>query len=84
MGEDIDQFPYWDAFVKELQTSFGPLAYDDSMESTTRLKQNTIVSIYKTQFEALSNQLRGGVFARNKLSCFLNGLKDEYDYLFGC
>jgi hypothetical protein len=29
------------------------------------------------QFEALSNRLRGGVSARNKLSCYLNGLKDE-------
>lgn len=37
-GGDIDQFPYWDAFVKELQIRFGPLAYDDSMESITRLK----------------------------------------------
>jgi len=54
-GEDSRLFPYWDAVVKELQILFGPVAYDDPMESMTRLKQTLTVAIYKTQFEALSN-----------------------------
>ncbi|XP_062173762.1 uncharacterized protein LOC133879249 [Alnus glutinosa] len=76
-GEDNGLFPYWDVFVRELQTRFGPSAYDDPMEAMMRLKQSTTVTAYKTQFESLSNRLRGGVSYQNKISCFLSGLKDE-------
>jgi hypothetical protein len=58
-GEDCGMFPCWDAFAKELQIRFGPSAYDDPMESMMRLKQTSIVVVYKTQFESLSNRLRG-------------------------
>jgi hypothetical protein len=57
-GEDSGLFPYWDAFVRELHIRFGPLAYDDPMEAMMRLKQTSIVAVYKTQFESLSNRLR--------------------------
>jgi hypothetical protein len=38
--------------------------------------QTSTVAEYTTQFEALSNRLCG-LFDRNRLSCFLSGLKDE-------
>jgi hypothetical protein len=46
------------------------------MESLVKLRQTTTVTEYTTQFEALSNRLRG-ISDKNRLSCFLSGLKDE-------
>jgi hypothetical protein len=46
------------------------------MESMTRLRQTNTVAMYKAQFEALSNRLRG-LYEGYKLSCFLSGLNDE-------
>ena len=46
------------------------------MESFTRLKQSGSIVVYKGQFEALSNRIRG-LSEGHKLSCFLSGLKDE-------
>lgn len=46
------------------------------MESLTRLRQTNCVVVYKGQFEALSDRIRG-LFDCHKLSCFFNGLKDE-------
>lgn len=46
------------------------------MEAITTLRQTTIVATYLTQFEVLSNRLRG-LFQNYKVSCFLSGLEDE-------
>ena len=45
--------------MEALLTRFGNVAYKDPMESLTRLKQTTNVVIYKGQFEALSNRIKG-------------------------
>ena len=50
-----DQFTSWEAFVKALHARFGTTAYDDPMETLTRLRQVNSVAVYKGQFEALSN-----------------------------
>lgn len=59
-----------------LHIRFGASAYDNLMESLTRLRQVGSVSTYKAQFEALSNRIKE-LFEKHKLSCFLNGLRDE-------
>jgi hypothetical protein len=41
-----------------------------------RLRQSSSVAEYTSQFEALSNRL-GGNSEKNRLSCFLRGLKDD-------
>jgi len=74
-ADEAGQFPTWDAFLQALLTRFGSV-YDDPMESLVKLRQTTTVSKYTTQFEALSNRLRG-ISDKNCLSCFLSGLKDE-------
>jgi len=66
-AEESGQFPTWDAFVQALLVRFGP-AYDDPMEALMRLRQSASVAEYTTQFEALSNRLRG-VSDKNRLSC---------------
>jgi hypothetical protein len=66
----------WDTFAKACLVRFGPTAYDDPMESLTRLRQTHSVAAYKAQFEALSNRLRG-LTKPYKLSYFLSGLKDD-------
>lgn len=59
-----------------MHIKFGASAYDDPMETLTKLRQVSYVSTYKTQFEALSNRIKE-LSERHKLSCFLSGLKDE-------
>ena len=55
---------------------FGTTAYDDPMETLTRLRQTSSVAVYMAQFKVLSNRIRG-LSSAHKLSCFLSGLKDE-------
>ena len=66
----------WEAFVKALQIHFGTSSYDDPMKALINIKQTTTVELYKTQFEMLSNRVRG-LSNSHKLSCFLGGLKEE-------
>lgn len=66
----------WDTLSWSLLLRFGPTTYDDPMEALTSLKQTNSVASYMAQFEALANRLRG-LSDIHKLSCFLNGLKDE-------
>ena len=55
---------------------FGTIAYDDPMESLTRLRQVGLVVHYKGQFEFLSNRVKE-LSEKHKLSCFLSGLKED-------
>ncbi|KAF5477481.1 hypothetical protein F2P56_004118 [Juglans regia] len=73
---DTAQFVSWETLVRAMLIRFGPTAYDDPMETLTRLKQITTVAAYKASFEAISNRVRG-LPDHHKLSCFLSGLKDE-------
>jgi hypothetical protein len=66
-ADESGQFPTWDAFIQSLLTRFGP-TYDDPMEALMRLRQSSSVAEYTSQFEALSNRLRG-VSEKNRLSC---------------
>jgi hypothetical protein len=70
------QLADWDALTQALLDRFGSCAYDDPMESLTRLRQQTSVEDYKGKFEILSNRLRD-LSEGYKLSCFLSGLKEE-------
>ncbi|KAL6316337.1 hypothetical protein AAG906_017972 [Vitis piasezkii] len=70
----------WEGFVRALQTRFGSSPYEDPMEALIRLKQTSTVEDYKSQFEALSNQLRG-LAESYKLSCFLSGLREDIRFM---
>ena len=77
--QDSDEngvFATWEGFLEALLTRFGNIAYDDPMEPLTRLRQTTDVVVYKAQFEASSNRIKG-LFDSDKLSCFLSDLKDD-------
>ncbi|XP_035551066.1 uncharacterized protein LOC109020622 [Juglans regia] len=73
---DTAQFVSWETLMRAMLVRFGPTAYDNPMETLTRLKQVTTMATYKASFEALSNRVRG-LSEHHKLSCFLSGLKDE-------
>ncbi|XP_042972855.1 uncharacterized protein LOC122304664 [Carya illinoinensis] len=75
-GLDSRQFNSWETLVVALQTRFGPSSFDDPMEALTRLRQTSSVSLYTSQFEALTNRFRG-LSERHKMSCFISGLKDD-------
>ncbi|KAA8540064.1 hypothetical protein F0562_026756 [Nyssa sinensis] len=49
-------------------------------ETLTRVRQTTTVEAYKTQFEVLSNQLKG-LAEPYKLSCFLSGLREDIRFM---
>ena len=77
--QDVEEsgiFTSWDSFVKALHTRFGSLAYDEPMEVLTKLRQTSYVLVYKGQFKLLTNCIKG-LLDKHKLSCFLDGLKDE-------
>lgn len=46
------------------------------MEAMYRLRQTGSIVDFKSQFEVLSNRIKG-MSVKNKLSYFINGLKDE-------
>ncbi|XP_041011286.1 uncharacterized protein LOC121255061 [Juglans microcarpa x Juglans regia] len=75
-ASEAGTFHSWEEFTQAVQVRFGSSAYDDPMEALTRLKQVHSVTTYKAEFELLSNRIKG-VSEKNKLSCFLSGLKDE-------
>ncbi|KAG6779592.1 hypothetical protein POTOM_015985 [Populus tomentosa] len=70
----------WDGFTQSLLTRFGPSILDDPMETLTRLRQTTTVEAYKSQFEILSNQLKG-LAKPYKLKCFLSGLREDIRFM---
>jgi len=74
-SDESGYFSTWNDFSEALLLRFGP-AYDDPMEAITRLRQTSTVTLYKTQFEVLSNRLKN-LSEKYKLSCFLSGLKDD-------
>ncbi|KAF5468733.1 hypothetical protein F2P56_012865 [Juglans regia] len=75
-ASEAGTFLSWEDFIKAVQIRFGSMPYDDPMESLTRLKQVNTVNDYKSEFEILSNRIRG-LSEKNKLSYFLSGLRDE-------
>ncbi|XP_035551104.1 uncharacterized protein LOC118349683 [Juglans regia] len=75
-ASEAGTFHSWEEFTQAVQVRFGSSAYDDPMEALTRLKQVNSVTAYKAEFELFSNRIKG-VSEKNKLSCFLSGLKDE-------
>ena len=74
--ESSGQITGWEVFTITLLTWFGPTLFDDPMEALTRLRHTTTVESYKTEFEVLSNQLKG-LTETYKLSCFLSGLRED-------
>ncbi|XP_042939584.1 uncharacterized protein LOC122274627 [Carya illinoinensis] len=75
-AEETGLFVSWDAFVDALQLRFGNSSYDDPMEALKHLKQTSTVTVYKTQFEEISNRLKR-LSEDYKLSLFSSGLRDE-------
>ena len=75
-SEKVGLFVDWESLIQALHIKFGATAYNDPMETLTRLRQTALVSLYKVQFEVLSNRIKG-LSATHKLSCFLSGLRDE-------
>ena len=75
-AEDAGIFCNWEGMVQALYVRFGSTPYDDPMEALTRLKQTSSVAVYKAEFEALSNRIKG-LSSTHKMSCFLSGLRDE-------
>ena len=74
--EEIGILTSWEAFVKALQIYFGTSSYDEPREALISIKQTLTLELYTTQFEKLSNRVRG-LSDSYMLSCFLGRLKEE-------
>lgn len=70
----------WDSMVQALHVRFGSTPYDDPMEALIKLRQTSTVVVYKAEFEALSDRIKG-LSPMHKLSCFLSGLNNEIQLL---
>lgn len=66
----------WEDFVSALKTRFGPSEYKDPVWAFTKLKQVGTVEEYYSQFEALSNRIKG-LTEEFKISTFISGLRDD-------
>ncbi|XP_059456434.1 uncharacterized protein LOC132186472 [Corylus avellana] len=66
----------WNDFLIAIQVRFGKGAYDDPMETLSKLKQVGSLEEYKTQFEILANRVLL-LIDSHKLSMFLGGLRDD-------
>ncbi|GFI61096.1 hypothetical protein IMSAG049_00249 [Clostridiales bacterium] len=75
-AEEARVFSDWKSFVPALHVRFGTSSYDDPMEVLTRMRQTSTMALYKAEFEAVSNRVKG-LSPLHKLSCFLSGLRDE-------
>ena len=73
-------FSDWDSMVQALHVRFGSTPYDDPMEALIKLRQTSTVVVYKAEFEALSDRIKG-LSPMHKLSCFLRGLNNEIQLL---
>lgn len=81
--QDLEEFSgltSWEAFTRALMICIGPSSFDGPMAQFKKLKltQTSSVVHYKTQFEYLSNRLRG-IDEFLKLSCFLEDLREEIE-----
>jgi hypothetical protein len=74
--EETEILTSWEACVKALEIRFGTSSYDDPIEALISIKQTSTVELYKTQFEMLSNRVKG-LSDSHRLNCFLGGLKEE-------
>jgi hypothetical protein len=68
-SNESEYFFTWSDFSEALLLRFGP-AYDDPMEAIAWLRQTFTVTLYKTQFEVLSNRLKN-LSEKYKLGCFI-------------
>ena len=75
-AEEAGVFSGWESFVPALHVRCGTSAYDDPIEVLTKMRQTSTLALYKVEFEAVSNRVKG-LSPLHKLSCFLSGLKDE-------
>ncbi|XP_042946134.1 uncharacterized protein LOC122279514 [Carya illinoinensis] len=66
----------WDEFTSALEIRFGPSAYEDPVGQFTKLKQSGTVEEYQTQFEELSNKIKG-LTEEFRISTFLSGLRED-------
>jgi len=67
----------WPAFLYALHTPFSSSTYEDPTGILSKLTQQSSVTMYLSEFEALANRVIG-LSALFVLSCFIFGVKSRY------
>ncbi|KAF5475861.1 hypothetical protein F2P56_007623 [Juglans regia] len=66
----------WEDLIAALRVRFGPSTYEDPIGAFTKLRQTATVEEYQTEFETLSNKIKGLTEAF-RISTFISGLRDD-------
>lgn len=66
----------WSKIVKVVLLHFGPIQYEDPLESLTHLRQTTNMVAYQEAFERLSHQV-DSLLEIFLIGCFVIGLRDD-------
>lgn len=71
--------PTWEEFTQALCLEFGPLEFEDTIETLFKLRHTGALNDYTSEFRCLANRTPdiGHVFL---ISCFLGGLKRELKF----
>jgi hypothetical protein len=76
MNQRSQPFRSWLEFTRALEMDFGPSAYDCPRAALFKLSQNSTVTEYYREFNALANRVYG-VSTEAFLDCFLSGLQAD-------
>jgi hypothetical protein len=76
MNQRSQPFRSWLEFTRVLEMDFGPSAYDCPRAALFKLSQNSTVTEYYREFNALANRVYG-VSTEAFLDCFLSGLQAD-------
>ncbi|XP_041009333.1 uncharacterized protein LOC121253378 [Juglans microcarpa x Juglans regia] len=66
----------WEEFTAALRVRFGPSIFEDPIGAFTKLRQTSAVEDYQTEFEILSNKIKG-LSDEFRNSTFISGLRDD-------
>ncbi|XP_039127559.1 uncharacterized protein LOC120263664 [Dioscorea cayenensis subsp. rotundata] len=71
-----DQLTTWSAFVRLADICFGPSKYVNHEARLYKLRQQSSVMVYMSEFECLSTRVMG-LRPNSLLNCFLSGLRKD-------
>lgn len=71
-----EQLTTWEAFVRLAEIRFGPSKFINREARLYKLKQQSSVTAYMSDFECLSTRIIG-LRPSSLLNCFLSGLRDD-------
>ncbi|XP_039126949.1 uncharacterized protein LOC120263108 [Dioscorea cayenensis subsp. rotundata] len=70
------QLSTWEVFSRQAELRFGPPTFVNHEAQLFKVKQQTTLAAYLSEFESLSTRVRG-LSSTSLLNCFLSGLRED-------